>query len=211
MADPVGLFFRHVLEARLEALFPRGARVLHVGCGPGGEPLALAARGIRVVGIELSPEMIQAAGGGFDGAYVNLGARGSADLARVGAALAAALRAGASIVVSLAGSCPLPNVIRRTLTGVGEERRRRDVHFAEGPPAVATPSEARRALGPAFEWTDSYALGVLVPAPAQGQWAADHPQTFGVLAALANGVRRWPGLRQLGDASVLEGRRREPA
>jgi len=211
MADPVGLFFRHVLEARLEALFPRGAGVLHVGCGPGGEPLALAARGIRVVGIELSPEMIQAAGGGFDGAYVNLGARGPADLPRVGAALAAALRAGASIVVSLAGSWPLPNVIRRTLTGVGEQRRRRDVHFAEGPPAVATPSEARTALGSAFEWTDSYALGVLVPAPAQGQWAADHPQTFGVLAALERGVRRWPGLRQLGDASVLEGRRREPA
>ena len=211
MADPVGLFFRHVLEARLEALFPRGAGVLHVGCGPGGEPLALAARGIRVVGIELSPEMIQAAGGGFDGAYANLGARGPADLSRVGAALAAALRAGASIVVSLAGSWPLPNVMRRTLTGVGEQRRRRDVHFAEGPPAVATPSEARTALGPAFEWTDSYALGVLLPAPAQGQWAADHPQTFGVLAALERGVRRWPGLRQLGDASVLEGRRREPA
>jgi hypothetical protein len=211
MADPVGLFFRHVLEARLEALFPRGARVLHVGCGPEGEALALAARGIRVVGIELSPEMIQAAGGGFDGAYANLGARGPADLPRVGAALAAALRAGASIVVSLAGSWPLPNVIQRTLTGVGEQRRRRDVHFAEGPPAVATPSEARTALGPAFEWTDSYALGVLLPAPAQGQWAADHPQTFGVLAALERGVRRWPGLRQLGDASVLEGRRREPA
>jgi hypothetical protein len=52
---------------------------------------------------------------------------------------------------------------------------------------------------------------VLVPGPAQGQWAADHPQTFGVLAALERGVRRWPGLRELGDLSVLEGRRREPA
>ena len=211
MGDPVALFFRHVLEARLEALFPSGARVLHVGCGPGEEALALAARGIRMVGIDPSWEMIHAAGGGFDGAYVNLGARGPADLPRVGAALAAALRAGGSIVVSLAGSWPLPHMIRRTLTGVGERRRRRDVHFAEGPPAVATPSEARTVLGPAFEWTDSYALGVLVPAPAQGQWAADHPQTFGVLAALERGVRRWPGLRDLGDLSVLEGRRREPA
>jgi hypothetical protein len=40
---------------------------------------------------------------------------------------------------------------------------------------------------------------------------ADHPQAFGLLAALERAVRRWPGLRQLGDLSVLEGRRREPA
>ena len=210
MADPVTLFFRHVLEARLEGLFPRGARVLHVG-GPGEEALALAARGVRVVGVDPSPESIHLAGGGFDGAYATLGARGPADLPRVGAALAAALRGGAAIVVSLAGPWPLPNVIRRTFTGVGEARRRGDGHFAGGPPAVASPSEARMALGAAFEWTDAYALGVLVPGPAQERWAAEHAQTFGVLAAVERVVRRWPGLRQLGDLSVLEGRRREPA
>jgi hypothetical protein len=211
MADPVTLFFRHVLEARLEALFPRGARVLHVGGGPGEEAVALAARGVLMVGVDPSPEAIQAAGGGFDGAYATLGAQGPADLPRVGAALAPALRAGAAVLVSLAGPWPLPNVIRRTLTGVGEGRRRRDGRFAESPPAVASPSEARTALGAAFEWTDAYALGVLVPGPAQERWAADHPQTFGVLAAVERAVRRWPGLRQLGDLSVLEGRRREPA
>ena len=211
MGDPVTLFFRHVLEARLEALFPRGARVLHVGSGPEDEAVALAARGVCMVGVDASPEAIQAAGGGFDGAYATLGARGPADLPRMGAALAAALRAGTAIVVSLAGPWPLPSVIRRTLTGVGEQRRRRSGGFAEGPPAVASPSEARAALGAAFEWTDAYALGVLVPGPAQERWAEEHPQTFGVLAALERGVRRWPGLRELGDLSVLEGRRREPA
>jgi hypothetical protein len=211
MGDPVALFFRHVLVARLEALFTGGARVLHVGGGSGQETVALAARGIRVVVIDPSPEAIHAAGGEFDGAYVSLGERGPADLPRMGAALAAALRAGASIVVSLAGSWPLPNTIRRTLTGVGEPRRRRGGRFAEGPPAFATPSEARTALGGAFEWTDSYALGVLLPGPDQGRWAADHPQAFGVLAALERSVRRWPGLRERGDLSVLEGRRREPA
>ncbi|HET6900398.1 MAG TPA: hypothetical protein VFK70_18750 [Vicinamibacteria bacterium] len=211
MADPATLFFRHVLEARLEALFPRGARLLHVGRGRGDEAPALAARGIRVVGVDPSPEAIHAAGGGFDGAYASLGARGPADLPGVGAALGAALRAGAAIVVSLAGPWPLPSVIRRTFTGVGDERRWRGGRFAEGPPAVASSSEARTALGSAFVWTDAYALGVLVPGPAQERWAAEHPQAFGVLAALERGVRRWPGLRQLGDLSVLEGRRREPA
>jgi hypothetical protein len=163
-----------------------------------------------VVGIELSPEMIQAAGGGFDGAYVNLGARDRRIFpgwAPPWPRLSARARRSSSACRILA----LPNVIRRTLTGVGEQRRRRDVHFAEGPPAVATPSEARTALGPAVRMDGLLRARRARARPAQGQWAADHPQTFGVLAALERGVRRWPGLRQLGDASVLEGRRREPA
>jgi SAM-dependent methyltransferase len=237
-ASAPSLLFRHVVQARLEALFQRGAHLLHVGCGTGEETLALAARGIRVVGIDSSPEMIHrarksaaerglrpedcrfevlgaenadAAGAGFDGAYASFDAPGPVDLRAVGAALAATLRGGAGVVLRLPGPWPLPAVIRRTLTGVGDERRPRAPGFGEARPAVATPAEARTALGAAFEWTDSYALGVLVPGPAQERWAADHPQTFGLLAALERAVRRWPGLRQLGDLSVLEGRRREPA
>jgi SAM-dependent methyltransferase len=235
--NPVALVLRHVVQARLDALFEKGVRVLHVGCGAGGETLALAARGVRVVGIDASPAMIDrartsaverglgpedcrfevlgaenadAAGAGFDGAYASFATRGPADLRAMGAALAATLRGGAGVVLSLPGPWPLPAVIQRTLTGLGDERRRAS-RFEEGWPAVATPAEARRALGAAFEWTDSYALGVLVPGAAQERWVADHPQTFGLLAALERAVRRWPGLRQLGDLSVLEGRRREPA
>jgi hypothetical protein len=115
------------------------------------------------------------------------------------------------VVLSLPGPWPLPATIRRTLTGVGHARRRRASVFGEAPLAVATPAEVRSALGAAFEWTDSYALGVLLPGPDQEGWAADHPQAFGLLAALERAVRRWPGLRHLGDLSVLEGRRRDAA
>jgi hypothetical protein len=194
LGNPVALVFRHVVQARLAVLFPEGARVLHVECSTREEAAALVA-----------------AGGEFDGAYVSLGALGLADLRAVGAALAAALRPGSWVVVSMPGPWPLPAVIRRTLTGVGVERRSRASRFGLAPPALATPAEARTALGAAFEITDSYALGVVLPGPAQEQWAADHPQAFGLLAALERAVRRWPGLRQLGDLSVLEGRRREPA
>ena len=192
--NPVALVFRHVVQARLEVLFQEGARILRVECRTGADAAALTP-----------------AGGGFDGAHVSLGPLGLADLRAVGAALAAALRPGATVVVSLPGPWPLPATIRRTLTGVGDARRRRASIFGEAPPAVATAAEVRSALGAAFEWTDSYALGVLLPGPAQGGWAADHPQTFGLLAALERKVRRWPGLRQLGDVSVLEGRRRDTA
>jgi len=222
----IGLLFRHVVQARLEALFRRGDRVLELGCGTGEDALTLAARGVRVVGIDASPERIararekaserglgpedcrfdvlgaenvDAAGCAFDGAFSNSRALGGVDLPRTGAALAAALRPGAAVVIRLLGPWPLPAVVRRTLTGVGDPRRDRAY------PALA---QARAALGPGLEWTDAYALGVLVPGPDQERWVADHPQAFGMLAALERAVRRWPGLRQLGDHTVLEGRRK---
>jgi SAM-dependent methyltransferase len=187
----------------------------------------LAARGVRVVGIDASPERIawarekaserglgpeecrfevrgaenlDAAGSPFDGAYSTSEALGGADLPRTGAALAAALRPGAAVVISLPGPWPLPAVIRRTLTGMGDSRRGR---------ACPTLAQARAALGDGLDWTDAYALGVLVPGPDHERWVADHPQAFGMLAALERAVRRWPGLRQLGDHMVLEGRRKE--
>jgi SAM-dependent methyltransferase len=198
-ANPIGLLLRHVVQARLEALFRRGDRVLDLGCGTGEDALVLAARGVRVVGIDAA-ENLDVAGSAFDGAYSTSGALSSADLPRTGAALAAALRPGAAVVISLLGPWPLPAVIRRTLTGMGDSRRGR---------ACPTLAQARAALGAGLDWTDAYALGVLVPGSDQERWVADHPQAFGMLAALERAVRRWPGLRQLGDYTVLEGRRKE--
>jgi hypothetical protein len=66
----------------------------------------------------------------------------------------------------------------------------------------------REALGSAFAWRRAFALGVLVPAPNHGPWAARHPIAFAALAALEGLVRAWPGARGLGDHVVLEGVRR---
>ncbi|MEU6130643.1 class I SAM-dependent methyltransferase [Saccharopolyspora sp. NPDC047091] len=49
-------------EARLvDALVPRGARVLDAGCGPGRVGAALAAAGHEVVGVDVDPTLIAAA------------------------------------------------------------------------------------------------------------------------------------------------------
>jgi SAM-dependent methyltransferase len=49
-------------EARLiDAMVPRGARILDAGCGPGRVGAALAAAGHRVVGVDLDPVLIAAA------------------------------------------------------------------------------------------------------------------------------------------------------
>src|SRR5699024_11721939 len=49
-------------EARLaDAMAPRGARILDVGCGQGRLGSYLAARGHRVVGVDLDPHLIERA------------------------------------------------------------------------------------------------------------------------------------------------------
>ncbi|MCC9146797.1 MULTISPECIES: class I SAM-dependent methyltransferase [unclassified Arthrobacter] len=49
-------------EARLiDAMLPRGARILDAGCGPGRVGGELARRGHRVVGVDVDPELIEAA------------------------------------------------------------------------------------------------------------------------------------------------------
>ncbi len=49
-------------EARMvDAMVPRGARILDAGCGPGRTGAALAARGHTVVGVDVDPVLIGAA------------------------------------------------------------------------------------------------------------------------------------------------------
>ena len=49
-------------EARLvDAMVPRGARILDAGCGPGRVGAELYARGHTVVGVDVDPELIDAA------------------------------------------------------------------------------------------------------------------------------------------------------
>lgn len=49
-------------EARLlDAMLPRGARILDAGCGPGRVGGELAARGHQVVGVDVDPALIAAA------------------------------------------------------------------------------------------------------------------------------------------------------
>jgi SAM-dependent methyltransferase len=56
-------------EARfVDAMVPRGARILDAGCGPGRVGGRLAALGHHVVGVDIDPELIAAAEGDHPGA-----------------------------------------------------------------------------------------------------------------------------------------------
>lgn len=234
--NPVGLLFRYVFQERLRARFPRGARVLDLGCGTGEDALFLAGQGVFVHAVDVAPAMIECArakaaqrglaadrvrfevrdvedvagaGHGFDGAYSGFGALNCSALSSVARGLAAALKPAAPVILSLLGARPLPALVERALTGRGAGRRRHAprVGGIELPVEYPASGDIVRAFGGEFAWSGAFALGVLVPGPAHARWVQRHPQAFGLLAALEGVVRGWPLLRSLGDHLVVEGER----
>jgi hypothetical protein len=148
--------------------------------------------------------------GPFDAAYSDFGALNCADLHAVGRGLAAVLRPGAAVVLSVMPPRPLPGTVLRLFTGRGEPRGRRPPLVGGIPVPVhhAAAGAVRAALGREFAWQRCFALGALLPGPDHGRWPGRHPLAFGLLAALEGLVREWPLVRGLGDHVLLEGVRR---
>ena len=72
-------------EARLiDAMLPRGARVLDAGCGPGRVGGELASRGHTVVGVDVDPVLIEAAEADHPGPRWLVGDLAELDLPAVG-------------------------------------------------------------------------------------------------------------------------------
>ena len=208
-AGPASLLFRYLLQERMRERFRPGLRILDLGCGTGDDALWLASIGASVLGLDTSADAVQqarraaaAAGlgtrvrfevrrpdelrlqdGSFGGAYAAPGALDSADLSALARPLAAVLREGASVLVTV--PAPRPAVARLGARG-----------------------RAQRSLGAEFVWRRGFGVGVVLAARTPETWAAAHPQTFATLAVLERLVRAAPVLRDLGDHLVLDGARR---
>ena len=127
----INRLMRRASLARIVSTFPPGSRILEVGCGTGDEALALAARGVQVVAIDASREMIRVArakadrrgmdghvefreghardlpslrdslGASFDGGYASFSLAYEPDLTPVALGLHSLLRPGARFLASL--------------------------------------------------------------------------------------------------------------
>jgi SAM-dependent methyltransferase len=227
-----------VVQRRLLEIAPCGARVLDIGCGTGEDALLLAEQGRHVHAIDVSEAMLARArekaaarnlgprqvtferraaehlgaleAGLFDAAFSDFGPLNCADLTAVGRGLSRVLRPGGRVLLSVMAAHPLPATLARVLLGRGGRRGRTDPRVGGVAVPVRHPGARRlRAdLGDVFRWDRCYGLGVLVPGPDHGGWAARHPLAFAALAAAEGVVRGWPLLRGHGDHLVLEGARR---
>jgi SAM-dependent methyltransferase len=134
-------------EARfVDALLPRGARVLDAGCGPGRVGAALHARGHTVVGVDVDAALIEAAGEDHPGPRWVVGDLASLDLDE--APFDAAVLAGNVLVFVAPGS------EQRVLSRVAAQVRPDGV--------VVTGFATDRAYGVADLDRDCAALGLML-------------------------------------------------
>lgn len=88
-------------EARLvDAMVPRGARILDAGCGPGRHTAYLHEVGHEVIGVDADPELIAAAREDYPGARFDVADLSELDL--VGEAAFDAILAAGNVLVFLA-------------------------------------------------------------------------------------------------------------
>ncbi len=101
-------------EARLaDAMVPRGARILDAGCGPGRVGGELARRGHSVVGVDVDPELIDAARADFPEAAWLVGDLAELDLPAHGIAAPFDLIVSAGNVMTFLAPGTAPAVLAK--------------------------------------------------------------------------------------------------
>lgn len=171
-------------EARLvDAMVPRGARILDAGCGPGRVGGELARRGHTVVGVDVDPELIDAALVDFPEVAWLVGDLAELDLPAQGIAAPFDLIVSAGNVMTFLAPGTAPAVLAklrshlapqgRLVTGFGAGRGYDFGQFFDDAAAAGLHSQQRFATWDLRPWAPSSDFLVAVfgrdPGMAQGQ------------------------------------------
>jgi ubiquinone/menaquinone biosynthesis C-methylase UbiE len=215
----IGRQQRIAVWRRIDPLFSKGDRVLDLGCGTGVDAQHLKENGVEPYGIDGSAAMVQKAQSRgvnahhrpieelanlrieFDGAISNFGALNCVQsMPDTASALARCIRTGGYLALCVMGRVCLWEVAYFLAKGEFRKAFRRfatqttsslgvDVFYPSKVALVA-------AFSPCFHLIDMAGVGLFVP-PSYVQDFND--STILKLAALDNGVARWPLLRSLAD------------
>lgn len=207
----LGSRLRAAVWRRLDAAFAAGDRVLDLGCGTGEDAVHLARRGVEVVAVDRSPEMvavarakIEAAGlgsmievrrtaiedldvreGSFDGVMSNFGALNCVgDLTVVAAAVTAAVRPRGRAVFCVMGPLVPWEWLWFLLRGQPRSAFRRWRRGGVSWRGITVRYPSIRALRRAFAGfrpERAAAVGVLLPPSYAEPWAAAHPRLISTL------------------------------
>jgi SAM-dependent methyltransferase len=238
-SNPIQSWLDDETFALLTSLFPAPRRLLEVGCGAGIMAARLASEGHQVVATDVSPAMVEAgkafgsrlpaagnrltfvvsaAGdvaenvtGLFDGAYSGFGPLNcEPDLALVRDGLAARLRSGAPLAVSVMNrwcAWELGLGLARMKPRDATRRLRRGwvmANMSSGPGEAPSQIPVRyygirefaSAFSPAFTLERALAFPVLIPPPYA---ATRFPSAARKLAGSERAMRGLPGFKSLGD------------
>ncbi len=220
---PAGQLQREAVWQHASEFCPAGSHLLDLGCGTGDDALILAARGVRVTGIDASSEMVRIArgrgvdaevraiegigeiNGAFDGVLSNFGALNCVErLADLREPLARLIKPGGSLIVCLMSRICL----WETLVYAAHGELKRAVRRWSGEagssvvsrvyyPAVRTICHS---FAPDFKLVAAHGIGVAVPPSYVTRLSGN---SFTRLAALDRRIASLPVLRSLGDHRLL--------
>ena len=227
--DPVGAAQRRRIQELLLKTFPRGGRVLDLGCGPGVDSAWLAGRGHTVDAVDQSQAMLEQAetrcaglpvtlhlgdlrdppNGPFDAALSNFGAINCLDsLEPFATRLHQVLRPrGIAVLVLMPRVAPAEWIagLMRLRPRLALRRLREVGDVAGHSVHIRYPStrEVHRAFSSRFAVVARRGLGVALPPPRSG-----HPYLLPALDRADRVVGSWPLFRRCGDHTVWVLRRR---
>lgn len=224
----VGRQQRLAVWQSIEPLFPRGSRVLDLGCGSGVDAVHLMQNGVDMTGIDASAGMVRVARergvdarhlaiealdesfGVFDGVLSNFGALNCVpDLMPVADSLGRLIRPGGHLALCILGRCcvwEMAHFLRRGQAAKAFRRFRRG-----GCPSSMgirvyyhSAEQIRRAFAPRFQLVDWRGIGVCVP-PSYVDPISERATSR--MAAADRKLADLPVLRALGDHRLFLFRR----
>lgn len=219
---------RAAVWRRVGALFPRGSRVLDLGCGTGDDAVWLRSRGVSVAGVDASAEMIRIArvrgvearvcraeniadlNESFDGVLSNFGVLNCVERPEhLRPPLARSVKPGGWLAVCLMSRVCLWETVWYSIHGQFARAVRRWSGEATSSvvPRVFYPTvpRIRRAFAPEFTLQESHGIGVAIPPSYVNGLSALTVQRLG---RIDESIASLPLIRALGDHRLLIFQRR---